>query len=258
MDLGLAGKAFVITGSTRGIGFASALALAREGARIGICGRDPTQLAKAVAELRAISAHSHGEVVDLLSASGVEDFIANSARIFGRLDGAVASLGGTQGGDFKNATAADWLATYAMNTGHAMRTVSSALPHMEACGGGSIVIIGSIAGSRPGPRAQYGASKAAEISMAAGLARELAPSRVRVNTVSPGSILFEGGSWAARAAAHPERIAEFLAQQFPWGRMGTLEEVASVVAFIMSPRASWVTGANIIVDGAQGVPSIRL
>jgi 3-oxoacyl-[acyl-carrier protein] reductase len=122
----------------------------------------------------------------------------------------------------------------------------------------SVVIVASISGSRPGPRAQYGVSKAAEIQLASSLARELAPQRIRVNAVSPGSIMWEGGSWHRRSTTMPKVIDDFIAREFPWGRMGTLDEVCSVITFLASSRASWVNGANVVVDGAQGQPSIRM
>jgi 3-oxoacyl-[acyl-carrier protein] reductase len=126
---------------------------------------------------------------------------------------------------------------------------------MQQRGGGSIVSIASISGWKPGPKAQYGATKAGEIFLAGALAWELAPQRIRVNTVSPGSIMFQGGGWERFRAEQSERFAEFERREFPWGRLGTPEEVADVVVFLLSERAAWINGANIAVDGAQGRPS---
>ena len=119
-----------------------------------------------------------------------------------------------------------------------------------------MVTISSISGSKPAPRAQYGAAKAGEIFLSGALALELGPKRVRVNTVSPGSIMFPGGGWAARRQREPEAFGAFESREFPWGRLGTPEEIADVVTFILSERASWVNGANIAVDGAQGRPTM--
>jgi 3-oxoacyl-[acyl-carrier protein] reductase len=258
MDLGLSGKAALVTGGTRGIGRASALKLAQEGARVAVCGRTHETLADAVAALEAVRPGAFGLEVDVLSDDGVERFVETAAAALGRLDCVVANVGGTFGGNFLETSAADWVKTLEVNLVHAARLIRAATPHLERAGGGSVVIIASISGSRPGPRPQYGAAKAGQVLLAQSLARELAPQRIRVNTVSPGSIMFEGGSWARRAKEMPERIKDFVAREFPWGRMGTLDEVADVVAFLSSPRAQWVNGADVVVDGAQGWPSVRV
>jgi 3-oxoacyl-[acyl-carrier protein] reductase len=258
MDLQLKDKVVLVTGGTRGIGLACADKAAREGAHVAVCGRTAHTLATAVGALAAHGTRVHGVEVDLLAQGGVERFVDESAAALGRVDALVANLGGTFGGNFMDTSPEDWARTLEVNLVHAARAIRAAVPHFERAGGGSVVIIASISGFKPGPRAQYGAAKAGEIFLASALARELAPQRVRVNAVSPGSILFEGGSWARRSREMPERLAEFVAREFPAGRMGTLDEVSDVVSFLLSPRASWVNGANVVVDGAQGNPSIRM
>jgi 3-oxoacyl-[acyl-carrier protein] reductase len=142
-----------------------------------------------------------------------------------------------------------------MNLFHAVRAIRAAVPHRRGRGGGSVVTIASISGWKPGPRAQYGAAKAAEIFLAGALAWELGPDRIRVNTVSPGSTLFPGGGWERFRATQPEQFAAFERREFPWGRLGIAEEIADVVTFLLSERANWINGANIPVDGAQGRPT---
>jgi 3-oxoacyl-[acyl-carrier protein] reductase len=133
----------------------------------------------------------------------------------------------------------------------AVRASRLAVPHMQRRGGGAIVIIASIFGREAGGRMTYNAVKAAEISLAKSLAVQLAPSQIRVNSVSPGSILFEGGSWWKRQQSDPAAIAEFVKKELPFGRFGRPEEVGEVVAFLCSPRASWISGTSIVVDGGQ-------
>ncbi|MEW6430917.1 MAG: SDR family oxidoreductase [Myxococcota bacterium] len=258
MDLRLSGKVVLVTGGTRGIGHAVALRAAEEGASVGVCGRTKATLDEAVARLAAKGVQAHGVQADVLAQGGVERFVDECAAALGRVDGVVANVGGTFGGNFLETPAEDWAKTLEVNLVHSVRLLRAAAPHLVKAGGGSAVFIASISGSRPGPRSQYGAAKAAEIAAAASLARELAPQRIRVNTVSPGSILFEGGSWARRQKEMPEKIADFIAREFPWGRMGTLDEVADVVTFLLSPRSTWVNGTDVVVDGGQGYPSVRL
>lgn len=258
MDLGLTGRAALVTGSTRGIGHQTALTLAKEGCDVAICGRSKASLDEAEARVRETGRTVSATQVDLSAPDGVERFVAEAVARLGRLDVVVANLGGSFGANFRETTPAQWLQTFEVNLVQAVRVMQAALPHLEKSDAASVVIVASISGSRPGPRSHYGVAKAAEIQLASSLARELAPQRVRINTVSPGSIFWEGGSWHQRAQAMPEVIADFLKREFPWGRMGTLDEIADVITFVASPRARWINGANVVVDGAQGQPSIRL
>lgn len=257
MDLGLEGKAAAVTGSTRGIGKATAKALLREGCAVALSGRDEKTMAAALAELSPLG-RVHGEPGDLLAPGGAERFVEAAARALGRLDVLVANLGGTVGGNFLEATAEDYAKTFELNVLHAVRVIRAAVPHLERSGQGSVVVVSSISAFKPGPRSQYGVAKAAELQLVACLARELAPQRIRLNAVSPGSTLHPGSSWDRRSKELPDKYNAFLAREFPWGRLGTAEEVADVVTFLSSPRATWVNGANVVVDGAQGQPSIAL
>jgi 3-oxoacyl-[acyl-carrier protein] reductase len=122
---------------------------------------------------------------------------------------------------------------------------------MQRRGAGSIVIIASIFGREAGGRMTYNAVKAAQISLGKSLAQQLASSNIRVNSVSPGSILFAGGSWWKRQQQNPDAIADFVKTELPFGRFGRPEEVGDVVAFLASPRASWISGTSVVVDGCQ-------
>ena len=255
MDLGLEGKVGLVTGGSRGIGRAIALSLATEGVRVGICGRTEETIQRTVTELRALNVAAHGVMADVTCPGEVERFVEDSAAELGGVDLLVANVGGSAGQELLASTPEDWTHTFELNLFHAVRAIRAAVPYMIRRGGGSVVSIASISGWKPAPRAQYGATKAGEIFLAGALAWELAPMKIRVNSVSPGSIMFPGGGWERFRAEQGERFAEFERREFPWGRLGTPEEVANVVVFLLSERASWINGANIAVDGAQGRPS---
>jgi len=258
MDLGLKGKRALITGGSRGIGFAIAEALTAEGATVGLVARDATGLAAAASRLTADGAAVATATADVMDPPVLRGAVDQIARVLGGLDLLVANAGGTVGrGNITSALAGEFTATFALNAGHAAELIQAGLPHLRAAGGGAVVIVSSITGMRPAPRTAYAAAKAAEIQLAATAAQELAPHRIRVNAVSPGSIMFPGGSWDTFRQQNPEDFERFQSTQFPHRRLGHVSEVADVVTFLLSDRASWVTGANIVVDGAQLYPSAR-
>ena len=258
MDLGLRGRRALITGGSRGIGFAVAEALAAEGTSVGLVARDPVGLAAAAEQLEPRGVPVATAVADVTDTPQLKRAVDDIAVALGGLDHLVANAGGTVGrGNLTSAGDGDFTATFALNAGHAAELVRAGLPHLRDAGGGAVVIVSSITGMRPAPRTAYAAAKAAEIHLAATAAQELAPAGIRVNAVSPGSIMFPGGGWDAFQREHPEEFAAFLASQFPFGRLGRPEEVADVVTFLLSARASWITGANVAVDGGQIYPSTR-
>ncbi len=253
MDLGLTNKVAVITGGSRGLGFAAAQAIAAEGAHVVICARGAEQLQRAVEQLRSGSgagARVEGVVADVSTEDGVRQVIDAAVSSFGRLDVLVNNVGSAKGADIESTTDAEWQDAIDQTLFPAVRATRLAVPHLRAHGG-AIVIVSSIFGRESGGRMTYNAVKAAEISLTKSLALQLAKDQIRVVSVAPGSTLFEGGSWWKRQQADPKGIAEFVARELPFGRFGRPEEVGAAIAFLSSPKASWISGTTVVVDGCQ-------
>ena len=253
MDLQLTGKVALITGSSRGLGLASAVALAAEGCHVCLTARGRERLDLAVDEVRSVAAGGRvtGVCGDLSTVEGVEAAVTRVVAELGGLDILVNNMGLGRGAGISDTGDAEWREAIDQTLMPAVRASRLALPHLSTRGGGVILMIASIYGRESGGRMTYNVVKAAEISLAKSLAQQLAPLGIRVNSVAPGSILFPGGSWHRRQQADPEGIAEFVSRELPFGRFGRAEEVGAVVAFLASPRASWVSGASITVDGCQ-------
>jgi 3-oxoacyl-[acyl-carrier protein] reductase len=195
-------------------------------------------------------------VVDVADPHAAAALVDATVSAFGGLDIVVNNVGLGRGGGLLDTPDATWQEALDQTLYPAIRISRAAVPHMRARGGGVILFITSIWGRESGGRMTYNAVKAAEISLSKAMARELAPQNIRVNNVAPGSISFPGGSWHQRQQADPEGMAEFVRRELPFGRFGTAEEVGQVVAFLASPRASWVSGACLPVDGCQGRSNI--
>ena len=259
MNLELTDKVAIVTGSSRGLGLASARALAAEGCRVCLCARGEARLTEAVREVEdcsAAPARVLGVQADVSTPDGVQRVIDRTVETFGGLDILVNNVGRAAGTDLVGTTDADWQAAFDETLFPAIRASRLAVPHLMLRGGGAIVMIASIWGRESGGRMTYNAIKAAEISLGKSMAQQLAPHNIRVNSVAPGSILFPGGSWHRRQQAEPEAIAEFVSRELPFGRFGRSDEVGAVVAFLASPRASWISGACLPVDGCQSKSNI--
>jgi 3-oxoacyl-[acyl-carrier protein] reductase len=188
---------------------------------------------------------------DVSQPDGVERVIDRTVETFGGIDVLVNNVASAGGATLLETADREWHEAFDQTMMPTVRASRLAVPHMQRRGGGSIVIIASIYGREAGGRMTYNAVKAAQISLGKSLAQQLAPANIRVNTVSPGSILFEGGSWWKRQQQNPDAIAQFVKQELPFGRFGRPEEVADVVVFLASSRASWVSGTSVVVDGCQ-------
>jgi 3-oxoacyl-[acyl-carrier protein] reductase len=251
MELGLDDKVAVVTGASRGIGRAIALALAGERARVVMCARHAGDLDAAVAEAGQRGGAARGVIADVTTPQGVATLIDAATGAYGGIDIVVNNVGGSGGRDFDATDEGDLQAVLDRNLFPALRVSRAALPHLRARGGGVIALVASIYGRESGGGPSYNVAKAAEISLAKAMARDLARDNVRVVSVAPGSVLFPGGGWERRQKADPAGIAAFVTREIPFGRFGRPEEIGDVVAFLCSPRASWITGACVPIDGGQ-------
>jgi 3-oxoacyl-[acyl-carrier protein] reductase len=248
MDIGLEGKRVVVAGGSRGIGRSIALAFAAAGAHVSICGRDPRALEATRAELAAFGSVAHAATCDLSDESAIARFIPQAAGALSGIDVLVNNATGHGAADDE----ASWEASLSVDLLAAVRASRESLPFLEAGRDSSIINIASGSGLNPSVGAPaYGAAKAAVIHYTRTQAATLAMKGIRVNCVAPGSIEFDGGIWDRRRTEDPALYARVLAAM-PAGRLGRPEEVASVVLFLASPLASWVTAQIIGVNGGQG------
>jgi 3-oxoacyl-[acyl-carrier protein] reductase len=249
MTTSFTNKRAIVCGGSRGIGRAIALGLARSGAHVSICARSPAALETTANNIRASGGRAHFGVCDLAKADDIATYIASAVTALGGLDILVNNASGFGMADDE----AGWAAGLSIDIMATVRASHAAIPHLEQSPSAAIVNIASISGYGASVRsAPYAAVKAAIINYTQSQALALAPKRIRVNGIAPGSIEFPGGLWAQRKTDHPQLYAATL-RSIPWGRYGKPEEVASVALFLASEAAGWVTGQTLIVDGGQSL-----
>jgi 3-oxoacyl-[acyl-carrier protein] reductase len=252
LNLGLQDRVAAVTGGSRGLGYAIAQSLLSEGCRVAICARDQARLDAAS---RTLGHGVFARAADVGKAGEVEAFIEAAASHFGALDILVHNAGGGGGAGLESSDA-EFSQGLEVNALAGLRAARASVSFMRRQHRGRIIFIASVWGRESGGRTGYNMAKAAEISLAKALSRELAKDNILVNSVAPGSLMFPGGSWEHRQQADPDGIAAYVKSDLPLGRFGAPEEVAAVVTFLASDRASLVTGASWTVDGAQSRSNI--
>lgn len=244
MDLGLAGKKAIVTGATKGIARGVVELLITEGADVAFCARTADEVATAVEELKRGNTRVFGEAVNVRDGEAYKAWLARSVEALGGCDIFVPAVSGGAGADSEK----NWVRNFEVDMMHTVRGCEALMPHLEKSGSGSVVIVASTNAVETfaAPMA-YNAIKAALVTYSKQLSQAAGKKGVRVNAVSPGPIFFEGGAWEMIQGSQP-KFYDWAIKQIPGGKMGTVEEISRVIAFIASPAASLITGANVIAD----------
>jgi 3-oxoacyl-[acyl-carrier protein] reductase len=246
MDLELKGRNALVTGASKGIGRAIADLFAAEGANVAICARNAGEVRETTAALAATGVKAWGEAFDVGDAAALKHWVEGAARELGGVDALVCNVSALAVGD----SSETWEKSFRVDMMHTVNAVAAALPYLEKSNAASVAIISSVSGFEVDFAAgSYGAIKAALIHYAKGLSNQLIAKGIRVNAVSPGNTYFEGGIWQNIEKGNPDFFKMAMGLN-PTGRMGTAAEVAAGVVFLASPKASRISGTNLIIDGA--------
>ena len=251
MDLGLKGKVAIITGSTEGIGKATALNFAQQGAKVAICSRDAEKVKHAVAEIEAAGGEVLGMAADISKAADIEQFIHAVAAKFGRIDILVNNAGSSQRGAFLETEDAKWAADFELKVFGAIRCTRLAVPHMIKQGGGRVINITNVAAKQPGAGSgPTSISRAAGLALTKMLSKEFAAQNILVNTVVIGKIKSgQHERTRKKLGLEAEDYFKKVAADIPMGRMGETAEAANAIVFLASNLATYVTGTSLNLDG---------
>jgi len=245
MDLGLSGMKALVTGGSRGIGRCIAETLADEGCSVGICARNEDGVKEAVEALKAKGVDATGSAVDVSDGEALKAWVKSATDDLGGLNIYVSNVSAMAIMPDENS----WRTSLDIDIMGTILGIEAATPRLIESGKGAIIVIGTIASVEVGGVSPYAAVKAALLPYVKGLANSLASKGVRANTVSPGSVFFEGGVWDMIKKNMPERYEGTLKRN-KLGRMASPRDVANAVVFLASPAAEFITGTNLIVDGA--------
>ena len=257
MELHLRGRRALVTGGSKGIGFAVARELAAEGANVAICARTAAEVEDAAAQLREMRVSVHAQTADVTDSAQVDDLVGRSAAALGGLDILVNNAGAARPGNFESLSDADWHADLDVKLFSQIRCTRAALPHLRASPAARVINVNSVYARYPDPAFfATTVNRAACLNLAKALARELAGDGILVNSVNIGFVVTPQWENIRKRRAPESTQEEFFASlardEVPLGRFGSVDEVSGIVAFLASDRASYLTGTSIDVAGGMG------